>query len=301
MRSRKIIVLNMKIFCLLLLLLSLFASVTPQPAKTQSTTPNTGMLRLKDGSIYYETLGKGAALVLIHGGYGDRRMWDGQFQALANDFRVIRYDHRGFGRSTAPRQNYSPVKDLLRLFDSLKVKRAHLVGNSLGGSLAIDFTLKHPERVASLVVVASGPNGVQPPQEAIDRIVAVFKAAETQGPEKAAEMWLAHPMVAISSAKPGARELLRTMVTDNQTIFRLQHWPTEEMKPLAAQRLKEIKVPTLIVIGGQDTEDNRQIGELAAKEIAGARRIVMADGDHLPQMVNPAEFNRNLLLFLKSL
>jgi pimeloyl-ACP methyl ester carboxylesterase len=291
----------MKSLILPLLLLSLFSPAILQPARAQSPAPTTGILNLKGGSLYYETLGQGAPIVFIHGGYGDRRMWDGQFQALAGDFQVIRYDHRGFGRSPIPRKAYSPVDDLLRLFDRLKLKRAHVVGNSLGGSLAIDFTLKHPERVASLVVVASGPNGVPPPQEAVDRIVAVFKAAESEGPEKAVELWLAHPMVAVSSTKPGVRELLRTMVTDNKTIFRLQHWPSEEMKPLAAKRMKEIKAPTLIVIGGQDTANNRQQGELAAKEITGARRVVMTDGDHLPQMVNPEEFNRILLQFLKSL
>ena len=96
-------------------------------------------------------------------------------------YRVIRYDHRGFGKSPAPESAYSPVQDLVDLLDQLKIDRAHIVGNSMGGSLGIDFTLLHPSRVASLTVVASGPNGVPVPQEDQDRMNAVFKTAAEQG------------------------------------------------------------------------------------------------------------------------
>lgn len=291
----------MKRLPLLLLLFGVFSFPLLQCARAQISTPDTGKLSTTDGTLYYETLGKGPAVVLIHGGYGDRRMWDGQFQALATDFQVIRYDHRGFGRSSVPQDHYSPVEDLLSLLEKLNVERAHLVGNSLGGSLAIDFALKHPERVASLVIVASGPNGLPVPQEAIDRVVAVFKAAEAEGLERAVELWLAHPMVAVSSQKSGVREQLRAMVRDNKAIFRMKQWPSEAMNPPAANRLKEIRIPTLVIIGGQDTEVNRQMGEEAAQQIPGAKKVVMAEADHLPQMVNPAEFNQNLLHFLQSL
>jgi pimeloyl-ACP methyl ester carboxylesterase len=255
----------MKRFILLLPLFCVISFPLPQRAKAQTSNPDTGTLSTSDGTIYYETLGKGSAIVFIHGGYGDCRMWDGQFQALATDFQVIRYDHRGFGRSSVPQDPYSPVKDLLSLLEKLNVGRAHLVGNSMGGSLAIDFALKHPERVASLVIVASGPRGLPVPQEAIDRVVAVFKAAEAEGLERAVELWLAHPMVAVSSKKAGVREQLRAMVNDNRAIFRMKQWPSEAMNPPAAKRLKEIRIPTLVVIGGQDTEVNRRMGEEAAK------------------------------------
>lgn len=290
---------GMRIFTLLLLL---FPVVSPAVSQRQKPPANSrsGLLDVGGGSIYYETAGSGSAVVFIHGGYGDRRMWDGQFRAFAARFRVIRYDHRGFGRSSAPQQAYSPVEDLRRLLDALQVRRAHLVGNSLGGSLAIDFALQHPERVVSIVVVASGPRGLPTPQHAIDRVVAVFNAAETAGLERAAELWLAHPMVAVSSQKPGVRERLRAMVTDNRTIFRMRHWPSEAMEPLAAKRLKEITAPTLIVIGGRDTQVNQAMGEAAATGITGAKRLVIADADHLPQMVNPAAFNRALREFLPS-
>lgn len=286
---------------LVLLLLLLCAASTAFAQRAGDAKPATGMLDVGGGSIYYETAGAGAAVVLIHGGFGDRRMWDGQFRALASDYRVVRYDHRGFGRSAAPPARYSPVADLLRLLDRLDIRRAHLVGNSLGGTLAIDFALKHPARVASLVVVASGPDGVPIPQADIDSVVRVFQAAETGGAEKSAELWLAHPMVAVSSRRPGARELLRAMVSENRGVFLMKHWPSEESNPPAARRLGEIRAPTLVVIGGRDTEGSRRLGEAAAEGIAGAKRVVMADADHLPQMVNPSEFNRHVVRFWRSL
>ena len=119
----------------------------------------TGTLPVGGGALSYEVAGSGEPVVLIHGGFGDRRMWDEQFAVLARDYRVLRYDHRGFGRSPAPDTTYSPVRDLIQLLDRTGMDRAHIVGNSLGGALAITFALLHPERVRSLTVVASGLTG----------------------------------------------------------------------------------------------------------------------------------------------
>jgi len=292
----------MRAFGLLLLLLLLSCLAGPAAAQRgRAQPPAAGSLDVGGGSIYYETLGEGPPVVLIHGGFGDRRMWEGQFRPLASRFRVVRYDHRGFGRSSAPASPYSPVEDLLRLLDGLNIRRAHLVGNSMGGSLAIDFALRHPGRVASLVIVASGAGGMPVPQEDVEKVMAVFRAAQAEGAEKAAELWLAHPMVAVSSRRPGSRELLRAMVRENKSVFLMKHWPSEPMDPPAAERLKEIGVPTLVVVGGRDTEVVRRLGEETAARIKGARVVRMAEGDHLPQMVNPSEFNRRLLRFWRSL
>lgn len=285
-------------FLLLLFLGSLAAS---NHAGSQESALKKDTLNVHGGTIYYESLGEGQPLILIHGALGDRRMWDEQLQAFAAEFRVIRYDHRGFGRSSIPQESYSPVADLLQLLDKLGISRAHLVGNSLGGSLAIDFALTHPERVASLVLVASGPNGYPVPQEDVGRVVAVFKAAEVGGLQKAVRLWLAHPMVAVSSKRRGVRERLRTMVTENSKIFRMKDWPSEHMESSAATRLKEIHVPTLVIIGGKDTPLTQMMASETSGQIAGAIKIEMPEADHLPQMVDPATFNRHVLRFLRSL
>ncbi len=96
--------------------------------------------------LFYEVRGTGSPVVLIHGGQLDCRMWDDQLTALAQHFRVIRYDVRGYGGSVQPDMLYSDADDLAGLLDYLKVNKAHIVGLSLGGRIAIDFAVAHPAR-----------------------------------------------------------------------------------------------------------------------------------------------------------
>ncbi len=146
--------------------------------RSAPTATQSGFLPVTDGQIYYEVAGSGPPVVLIHGGFGDRRMWDAQFNDLARDFRVVRYDHRGFGRSPAPTSDsaYSPVRDLVQLLDHLGIDKAHVIGNSVGGALALDFALLQPARVNRVVVVASGATGFPYSRDDVASIVAVFNA-----------------------------------------------------------------------------------------------------------------------------
>ncbi|HSE42726.1 MAG TPA: alpha/beta hydrolase [Acidobacteriota bacterium] len=253
-----------------------------------------------DQDLYYEVKGTGPTIVFSHGGFGDRRMWDAQFDEFSKKYRVIRYDHRGFGKSPAPASEYSPVQDLVNLLDQLKIDRAHIVGNSMGGSLGIDFTLQHPSRVASLTVVASGPNGVPVPKEDQEKMNAVFKTAADQGFDAAAEMWINSPMVAVTSHLSSTEALLKKMIHENSSIFRMRYWPIEKMDPPAVKRLGEIKVPTLIILGEKDTKLVNEIGNLAASGIQGARKEIIPNADHLPQMVDPKKFNEILSKFLRT-
>ena len=106
---------------------------------------NTEFATVGDTSIAYDVSGTGHPLLLLHAGLGDRRMWDAQFGTFARDFRVVRYDHRGFGNSTGADSVYSPTDDVIRLLDHLGIAKAHVVGNSVGGSVALDFAVLHPD------------------------------------------------------------------------------------------------------------------------------------------------------------
>jgi pimeloyl-ACP methyl ester carboxylesterase len=126
---------------------------------TSSGQVVSGRANVPEPVLFYEVAGQGTPVVLIHGGQMDRRMWDPQFELFAKSFRVVRYDVRGYGRSATASLPYSDVDDLAALLDDLKIPKAHLVGLSLGGRIAIDFAVVHPERVASLVAVAPGLSG----------------------------------------------------------------------------------------------------------------------------------------------
>jgi 3-oxoadipate enol-lactonase len=126
---------------------------------------NSGSAAAEGAAIYYEDLGKGLEVVLIHAGVADSRMWDGVFEALAERFHAIRFDIRGFGRSAMTPGRFSYHHDLESLLDHLAVGRASLVGCSFGGQIAIDFALAHPDRVSSLVLVSAGIGGREPSEQ----------------------------------------------------------------------------------------------------------------------------------------
>ena len=109
--------------------------------------------------IYYERSGTGPDVVLIHGFSLDHRMWEPQVARLTKNFRVTRYDVRGFGRSSPVSSGHDAVADLVGLMDHLRIRRAHVVGMSMGGTIATDFVLTHPDRSASLVLIGGGVGG----------------------------------------------------------------------------------------------------------------------------------------------
>jgi pimeloyl-ACP methyl ester carboxylesterase len=258
---------------------------------------DTGYADVPGGRIYYEAAGQGDPVILIHGGFGDRRMWDAQFAALARGFRVVRYDHRGFGRSTRPTAPYSATQDLLALLDHLEIPAAHIVGNSMGGGIALDFAVLHPDRVKKLVVVSSGANGY-PYDEADFASMRAVLATGAVSVDRAATQWLKEPMIAIASSKPGTAALVRRMVFDNRAVFDMQNWPWEDFSPTAWQRLGELRMPVMFVVGDHDITPVQQAATAAVRKIRRAEIVRIRNADHLPQMVDPDGFNRQLLRFL---
>jgi len=140
-----------------------------QASKPSSAAKLTaGTLPVSGGGLYYEVQGEGQPIILLHAGGMDSKMWDAQFNYLSQQFRVVRYDQRGFGRSSKPEQSFYPVDDLYQLMQHLGIKRASLVGLSMGAGVALDFALEYPEMVEKLVLVSmSGPPRNLPPQAQI--------------------------------------------------------------------------------------------------------------------------------------
>ncbi|MEA3335336.1 MAG: alpha/beta fold hydrolase [Chloroflexota bacterium] len=122
--------------------------------------------------MYYEMDGDGLPLIFVHAGIADHHMWDGQFEAFADRFQVIRYDMRGYGKSepvAGPFMHREDLRGIFEVLDILDINSAVLVGCSMGGGMAIDFTLAYPERFNGLAVVGSSPSGFEgddytPPQ-----------------------------------------------------------------------------------------------------------------------------------------
>src|ERR1700694_2497969 len=127
---------------------------------TSTNQPEKDFVETNGTRLYYEMMGEGHPLVLIHGGYMDRRMWDDQFAVFAQHYRVIRYDVRGFGKTGLPPVPYTDRQDLFNLLAFLGVDATYIVALSLGGEIAIDFTLDYPDRVEALVLVGASVSGM---------------------------------------------------------------------------------------------------------------------------------------------
>ena len=212
--------------------------------------------------------------------------------------RVVRYDLRGFGRSTIANEPYTHAHDLAALLDHLGIARATLIGLSLGGGAAINFALLRPDAVAALVLVDSTLGGYRWSKEFADESSAVRTVAKLRGLDAAREAWLHLKMFApaMRSSRTAAR--LRQMVRD----FSGWHWlhadPGTSISPPAIERLAEIRARTLVVIGELDMPDFHTIADTLVAKMPDARKVVIPGAGHLPNLEKPAEFNAALAAFL---
>jgi len=251
--------------------------------------------------LFYEVKGAGRAVVLIHGGQLDCRMWDDQFAALSRHFRVIRYDVRGYGGTFRPDMLYSDAEDLAGLFDYLKLNKAHLVGLSLGGRIAIDFAVAHPTRVDSLTLAGPGLSGYEPPTGAETdlRMWEIIKAARDEGPDEATALWLKDPFMAPAMEQARLVPGLQRMARENAHSWLENPALQRSPKPVAATRLGEIKVPTLLVIGDRDVPQAKATIETLQRGISGAKKVSIKDAGHMVNMEQPDNFNEAILSFLR--
>jgi pimeloyl-ACP methyl ester carboxylesterase len=253
------------------------------------------------GRIFCETVGRGEPLILIHAGIADSRMWEPQVDPLSQKHQAIRYDVRGFGRSSDPAGDFRHYEDLLAVVDKLDIRAASLVAVSMAGSIAIDFALAYPERVRALVLVATGPNGYDRWGDEIRRGWAEENEALAAADlERAVEinlrMWVDGPRREASEVDPAVRARVREMLELN--LPRDGEGEALDLEPLAIGRLHEIDRPTLVIAGDKDQPDIIDSSRLLAREIRGARMEELAGVAHVPNMEKPEEFNRLVLDFL---
>lgn len=251
--------------------------------------------------IHYDRAGDGLPVILLHAGIADRRMWEPQAKALQKDFDVIRPDQRGFGESELPPVPWSPVEDLLSIMDELALKPPHLVGCSMGGATAIDFALEHPERLSKLVLVGSAIHGLSGPREhahLFDESAAARKAGDLAALNEALMyLTLDGPARPRGYVAEPLRKLFLNM-NKRQVSSDFEKAPSKWSDPAAATRLNEITAPTLVVVGDKDLPNVLEAADLLVASIRHARKAVIDDAAHLPNLEHPDEFNRIVLDFL---
>ena len=262
-----------------------------------------GRADVGDTELYYQLRGRGRTVVLLHGGLLDGRMWDGQFELLAQTYRVLRYDARGHGRSGPIEGEHCHYRDLHVLLATLGIEKATLVGLSLGARTAVDFTLEHPDMVEALVAVAPGISGWEFDDPVLLEHQKGLRAAAEAGDEAGVVEWFQRswtdgPRRAPDDIDAAVREKVRSMA--RATVAKPgQRGPLVEAG--AKGRLFEIDVPTLVMVGELDMADIHGISSLLAEKVQRARKIEVPGVAHMINMEAPEAFNRHLLAFLQTI
>jgi pimeloyl-ACP methyl ester carboxylesterase len=220
-----------------------------------------------------DTGGDGPPLVMLHPGVGDSSIWQPVLPRLTPRYRVIRYDVRGYGRSAPATARYSLLDDLVAVLDHLGLSRVHLVGSSMGGKTAAGFALAQPERVTGLVLVCPGISGYPEPEE--PEVEAEFDALEQAGDTEGLVAFAAREWAA-AGTDDAVLAQLRSAVHGwfNEWEFRQEDEPIFD-------RLGQLTVPTVLMVGDRDRPAHLASNEAAAQRIPGCRLIRMPGVDHM--------------------
>ncbi len=247
----------------------------------------------RDGvNIYYEVHGEGPPLLLTHGYSSTSAMWQGQVDALAREYKLILWDMRGHGRSDYPDdpRAYSEaltVGDIAAILDAVGAERAIIGGLSLGGYMSLAFYRAHPERTRALLIIDTGPG---------------FKKDEAR------EAWNARALATADRLDREGLEVLKSATPERAAAsHRNAKGLALAARGMLTQRdarvielLPDIKVPSLIVVGADDTPFLAASDYMAAK-IPGAQKVVIPAAGHAVNIDQPKAFVDAVSAFLKNL
>lgn len=262
----------------------------------RSQTVRSGYITVGPDSLYYETVGSGPVMILIHDGVVHSRIWDEQLLFFSDTYKVVRYDRRRYGNSTAATVAYSDSYDLDSLFSQLNIDKACLVGLSSGGRLAIDFTLEYPEKVTALILSGAVVRGLPYTEHFYargghlpDTLKTIDESRLYDVTDDPYEIYCEN-----KSAKEKAIQLVNSFPTKGGHNL---HRSPQTVAP-AYSRLNEITVPTLIMVGEFDMPDVHAHAGAINAGIANSKRIVVYRAGHLLPLEQPAAFNSEAEKFL---
>jgi pimeloyl-ACP methyl ester carboxylesterase len=249
------------------------------------------VLQLPGGELYYEVEGDGVPMVLVHGHALDARMWDEQVPALADVARIVRYDARGFGRSTRDAAtSYSHADDLWQLLDHLEIRDAVLVGMSMGGRTVVEAALAAPERVRALVLLDALLDGVPWDPASSRGMQAIREALDIGDLAEAKAAWLRHDFFGPAQRRPEVALRLSEMIADYPGV----NWTSadpQEPHPDSIELLGTIAAPTTVVVAELDVPCFHDMSDVLAERIPGARKVTVPGVGHMVNMEAPERVN----------
>src|ERR1051325_8915998 len=276
---------------IILLIVVAFCLATLANAQTPKETTVFGQ------KIHYVEAGSGPTVILLHGLGGSTQAWMFNIAPLAEKYHVVVPDQIGFGKSDKPLVNYrirTYVDFLDQFCKQLKIERASLVGNSMGGWIAAAFTAAFPDRVDKLVLVDAA--GYAPPKDLDTRTFYSLNPTTREGMKVLAAKVFYNKLFLTDAAIDQAIAA-RLAAGDGYTIKSI----TESIirgEDFLDDTVKTIKQPTLIVWGRQDGLVSLSEGEHFNKDISGSKLIVFDQCGHVPPVEKPGEFNAVVIKFL---
>lgn len=248
-------------------------------------------------------------LILLHPGVADRRCWSECAQVwAAQGWRVVAYDRRGFGDTVYEPEPHDDVADLLAVADYVGARPAVLVGCSMGGALALDAAVAHPDRVSALVLIGAGVSGAPTPDldrvpEAALELDRACDAARDAGDVELANrldahLWLDGALCPEGRVDGGVREQFLTM---NGRALRAPDPGPDRERPGAWQRLADLDAPVLVVTGAHDLAYINEWSAQLAARLPRARTVELPDSAHLPMLDAPQALSAAVADFLTDL
>lgn len=272
-----------------------------------TTQAKSGFVNIDKAQIYYEIAGQGTLLVMIHAGVADSRQWNNEFAFFARSHRVVRYDMRGFGKSEPVEGEFSHMGDLVALLDALGLHEPLiLMGCSMGGGLAMDFALTQPSWAKALIMVDSGPSGLEldvPVSAKFAEVEKAFNAGDLDlVSELETQIWFDGVGRTPEQVNQPMRKLLFEMNRQALAYEVMQlgkRLPNTQVP--ASGHLADLRIPVLVIVGVHDTAYTLAAADYMVEKIGSARKVTIEDAAHLPNMDHPEKFRQILEIFLQSL
>lgn len=254
-------------------------------------------------SIYYEVHGEGVPLILIRGLGSNADHWYAQVPAFSKNYKVITFDNRGIARSSDPGGDFSVpmmAKDTLALMDTLGLQRAHVLGLSMGGMIAQELVINHPDRIIGLILVSThcgGSEQVRPSAEVDDLFQKMVYVADAESKIKAAPTLFDRQTLENfpEIAKRYAEISLKHPVS---SVTLVKQWQAV-LKHDSFSRLPKITLPTLVLTGSTDLLIPPANSKILADRIPGAELHVVPGGGHQVLVEQPELCNEAILAFLR--
>lgn len=262
------------------------------------------LVSINTTKLYIETAGKGEALLLIHAGVCDGRMWDKQFYEFSKTHYVIRCDLRGFGKSEMSSGAFAYHEDIEAILKYLDVQEINVIGASFGGYVVINFALTYPEFVKKLILVSPALDGYEFKSPDMLKFFNEENEKIEDGDLEAAtelnlKMWVDGPQRSAEDVNQDVREQVRKMQMNTFSLPEIEDAEEKELAPPAIMRLGEIDIPAMVISGALDVVEFQEISSLLASNIKNATQVVMSGVAHLPSMEKPDEFNQIVSEFIK--